>query len=508
MKKDNGTFPAFNRLILALLLVSTALCANSWGEVSLEKRVKEYRLDNGMRILVLRRSGSPTFSAYIRFLVGGVDENRGESGVAHILEHMLFKGSERIGTSDFAKEKVLMEAVERTGAEYDREKRKGDKADAAKLTALKEQLKKEMDAQREFIKEDEISEIYQRNGGSGFNAFTAKDTTTYLIKLPANKFELWAWMESDRLRSPVLREYYSERDVIMEERRRSVDNSPDGRLYEQFMAAAFPAHPYGVPVIGWETDIDYMPLDDVKSFLKTYYSPNNMVACIVGDLDPDQVYQTMKEYFGDIPPQAIPPRIATVEPPQDGERRIEVEFDANPQVMIGFHKPALPHRDDYVFDVINTILAEGRTSRLYKSLVLEKGLVADIGAYEVPGMRYPNLYIIQAIPRAPHTIAEVEQAVYAELERLKTEPLTPREMQKVVNNMEADFIRKLQSNSGLAHYLSEYQIIFDDWRWLERYGEELKKVTPENVMAAAKKYFVKSNRTVATLTQLKKAEPK
>ncbi len=497
---------ACSRLAVSVLFVLGAWCAQSWGQASLENSVKEYRLDNGMKLLVLKRSGAPTFSAYIRFLVGGADENVGQSGVAHILEHMLFKGSERIGTSDFKKEKAIMAKVEKLGAQYDAERRKGRTADKAKVAKLKEQLDKEQAAQRKFIREDEVSEIYQKFGGSGFNAFTAKDTTTYLIKLPANKFELWAWIESDRLRSPVLREYYSERDVIMEERRRSIDNSPEGALYERFISTAFAAHPYGIPVIGWESDIDFMPLDYVSKFLKTYYSPNNMAVCIVGNLEPDYVYETIKKYFGDIPPQTIPPRVATIEPHQNGERRVELEFDANPQVMIGFHKPTLPHKDDYVFEVINTILAEGRTSRLYKSLVLEKGLAVEVGAFDAPGIRYDNLYAIQAVPRGSHTAAELEEAIYAELEKMKTQPLSEREMKRVINWMEADYIRKLQSNSGIAHYLSEYQIITGDWRYMTRYTEEIKKVAPADVMEVAKKYFVKSNRTVATLVQVKKAE--
>jgi predicted Zn-dependent peptidase len=466
---------------------------------SLENRVKEYKLENGLRILVLRRPGSPTFAGYVRFLVGGSDEITGQSGVAHILEHMLFKGSERIGTSDFAKEKPLMDEVENLGAQYDAERRKGKLADEAKVKELREKLYKAMESERQYIKEDEISEIYQRFGAMGFNAFTAKDTTTYVIKLPANKFELWAWLESDRLRTPILREYYSERDVIMEERRRSVDSSPEGTLYERMLATAFIAHPYGIPVIGWPSDITLMPLDYVKSFLKTYYSPNNMVVCIVGDLEPEYVYQTIKNYFGDIPPQVIPPRVATVEPAQMGERRVEVEFDANSQLMMAFHKPTHPDRDVLVMDVIHSVLAEGRTSRLYKSLVLEKGLAVEIGGFEAPGERYDNLYILQATPRQPHSAKEVEDVINEEIEKLKSAPISKTELQKVVNGMEMDYLNKLQSNSGLAHYLSEYEIVYGDWRTMTRYMPEVRKITPDDVLRVARKYLVKSNRTVATL---------
>jgi len=287
--------------------------------------------------------------------------------------------------------------------------------------------------------------------------------------------------------------------VVMEERRRSVDNSPGGMLYERFKAAAYIAHPYGNPIIGWADDIKFLPKRSVKNFLKTYYSPNNMAAVIVGDLEPDYVYETIKKYFGNIPAQDIPQRIATKEPEQKGERRIEVVLDASPSLMTGFHKPAMPHKDDYVFDVIDSVLTNGRTSRLYKFLVLEKRLAASISGFAAGGNRYDNIYGFHAEPRAPHTAREVEEAIYEELDRLKEKPLSERELRKVVNNMEADYIRKLRSNSGLAYYLSYYQIIAGDWRYMTRYLDEIKKITPGDVMAAAKKYFVKSNRTVAVI---------
>ncbi|GMT42825.1 MAG: peptidase M16 [bacterium] len=496
--KESGSSPVI-RAFLILVAASMAWCVEVSAAGFLEERVKEFSLDNGMKILVLNRPGSPTYAAYVRFLTGAVDEKTGETGIAHILEHMLFKGTRRIGTKDFAAEKRLMDEVEALGSRLDAENIKGEKADPDVIADLAERLKAKQAEQHEYARKDEMADIYSRNGSSGFNAFTSMDTTTYLVKLPANKFELWAWMESDRLRSPVLREYYLERDVVMEERRRSVENSPEGILYERFKAAAFIAHPYGNPIIGWESDIEFLPKESVRNFLKTYYAPNNMIVAVVGDVDPDYVHETIRRYFSDIPAQEIPPRIATKEPPQKGERRIEVTMDANPSVMTGFHKPSMPHKDDYVFDVIDSVLTSGRTSRLYKSLVLEKRLAASIGSFAAGGNRYDNVYGFHAAPRAPHTAREVEEAIYEELDRLKSEPVSGYELQKVINNMEADHIRKLRSNSGLAYYLSYYQVISGDWRYMTRYLDEIRKVTPDDVTAAARKYFVKSNRTVATL---------
>ena len=505
MKKSDRK-PVSYRVILIITFLLTAYCVPAWSAEPLESRVKEYVLDNGMKILVLKRSGTPTFSAYIRYLVGAVDEEVGKTGSAHILEHMLFKGSKRIGTKDFSVEQEIMHDVERIGEELDKERKKGQKANPEKIDELKKALKKRLDDQRGYIIKDEISSIYTRNGASGFNAFTGPDTTTYLVKLPSNKFELWAWLESDRISSPVMREFYSERDVVMEERRRSTDNSPEGTLYEQFKAALFIAHPYGNPIIGWESDIGLLPKDAVRDFLKTYYSPNNTVVAIVGDVEPDKVYRTIKKYFGDIPAQVIPPRVSTKEPQQKGERRIEVEMDASPSLMVGFHKPSIGHKDDYVFDIIDFVLTSGRTSRLYKSLVLEKGLAVSASGFGAGGNRYANAYALHITPRAPHTTQEVEEALYEELDRLKEEPISDRELQKVLNNMEVGFIRKLRSNSGLAYYLSDYESITGDWRYMIRYMDEIKKITPADVMEVAKKYLVKTNRTVATLVSTKNGD--
>ncbi|MFQ5432375.1 MAG: M16 family metallopeptidase [Nitrospinota bacterium] len=502
MKKSDRK-PVSYRVVSIIIFIITAYCVPAWPAESLENRVKEYVLDNGLKILVLNRPGTPIFSAYIRFLVGAVDEQVGRTGSAHILEHMMFKGSKRIGTKDFSVEKEIMDDVERIGKKLDSERQKGRKADPEKAAELKKALKKRLADQRGYIIKDEISEIYTRNGASGFNAFTGPDTTTYLVKLPNNKLELWAWLESDRIRSPVMREFYSERDVVMEERRRSVDNSPEGTLYEQFKAVLYIAHPYGWPIIGWESDIGLLPKDTVRDFLRTYYSPNNAVVAIVGDIEPDKVYRTIKKYFSDIPAQYIPPRVSTKEPPQKGERRLEVEMDANPSIMIGFHKPSIGNKDDYVFDIIDSVLTQGRTSRLYKSLVLEKGVAVSVSGFGAGGALYDNAYALHITPRAPHTTEEVEEALYEELNRLKEEPISDHELQKVLNNMEAGYIRKLRSNSGLAYYLSDYESITGDWRYMVRYLDEIRKITPADVMEAAKKYLVKTNRTVATLVPKK-----
>lgn len=467
----------------------------------LTERVKEFTLKNGMKILFLERKGAPIFAAHMVFNVGSVDEAAGRTGAAHMLEHMLFKGTRRIGTLDWEKEKPLLEKVDALGDQLDREIRNG--ADGKKLDALKAELAKAQEEQRKFVVSESYSKIYSAEGGVGHNAGTSKDTTLYMISLPSNKLELWAKLEADRLENPVLREYYSEREVVLEELRRSYENNAEGKLYERFLATAFIAHPYGNPIIGWERDISRLPLSDVNKFLKDWYVPNNAVIAIVGDLDFDELKSVITKYFGPIPARPLPDRLISEEPDQGGERRANVEFDASPAFMMGFHKPVAPNDDDYVFSVIDSILSHGRTGRFDKNVVRQRKVALSVGTFTAPGDRYPNIFAISGEPRPPHTTEDVEKAVWEELEKLKKEPVSREELDKVINNMESDFIHGLASHYGMARLLSSYQTIRGDWREALREMDKIRAVTPEDIQRVAAKYFVKSNSTTATLVKKK-----
>ncbi|MFQ5688328.1 MAG: M16 family metallopeptidase, partial [Candidatus Scalindua sp.] len=326
----------------------------------------------------------------------------------------------------------------------------------------------------------------------------------YYCNLPANKLELWAFMESDRMKNLVLREFYSERNVVMEERRLRTENSPFGLLIEQLNAATFTAHPYGWPVIGWMSDIANMKKAEVAKYFKQFYSSNNAVIIVVGDMNPDQVIKLIEKYFGDIQRQPPPPEVTTVEPEQRGERRVYVEYDANPVLSIAYHKPAVGHPDQYVFDVISAILSNGRTSRLYKSLIEEKRIAVMAHAYGGPS-KYADSFIFFCSPRYPHTAEEVEGAIYEELEKLKTTPVTTHELQKIKNQLEANFIRSLESESGLASEIASYEAI-SGWRYINTLVEKTLAVTPEDIMRVANKYFKKTNRTVAILVNKNKGK--
>src|SRR3989475_150707 len=335
--------------------------------------------------------------------------------------------------------------------------------------------------------------------GVGLNATTGKDVTRYFLSFPANRLPLWAAVESDRMANGVLREFYKEKKVVLEERRQRTDNSPSGRLDEAFAAAAFMAHPYGLPVIGWPSDLEALSRAQTEAFFQTYYGPGNAVLAVVGDIKPKEVIALVEQTFGRIPARPPSPPVLTTEPPYAGERRVDVEFSAEPQLLIGYHKPAAGHPDDDVFDVVESLLAEGRTSRLYKRLVQEKQLAASIQASsDYPGTKYPNLFVISATPRAPHTTVEVEQAVYEELDRLKREPVSPHELQKILNQVDASLVRALRSNSGMASYLAYFQAISGDWRESVQRRRRTAQVTPGDIRRAATTYFTNSNPPRAT----------
>ncbi len=546
-----------NRLIAALFTFT--LFPLQLAAQDLESRVVEHSLKNGMRFLFVERHQAPVFSGRIVVKVGGVDERTGITGIAHMFEHMAFKGTRRIGTVDYNKEKSVLVEIERAAVAFNRiraqipqaemeilerlernlqksasekpakrpdkiaqlersiaalNNRQGKDAPAhldtyIRMLESRAELKRLQNEHKNHIVRDEFTQILIANGSPGINAATGKDYTIYITDLPANRLELWALMESERLRDPVMREFYLERDVVAEERRMRYENRPGGKLYEALVTSAFQAHPYGLPNIGWMSDITSFTATDAEAFRKTYYVPNNMVGVLVGDFHTPDAIEVVEKYFGKIPPGPPPPRILTREPKQEGERRVVIEFDAEPQVMIAFHKPTAPQRDDYVFDLIDGILTDtGRSSRLYKRLIKADRVATSVSTYNgVPGPRYDNLFLIEAHPIHPHTTEALEKVIYEELDRLKTEPIGEKEFQKVINNLEADLIRKLASNGGLAQSLALYETLFGDWRYLVTHAKTVATLTPQDVMRVAKTYFVPTNRTVATLVKKPKAKP-
>ncbi|MDI9571443.1 MAG: pitrilysin family protein [Pseudomonadota bacterium] len=490
----------FALVFVALLCLASAAGADLEGAPI--KRVETFTLKNGIRVLILERRFSPTVSFYIRFRAGAVDESEGKTGLAHLLEHMMFKGTKTIGGINPVREEKLLREIARTGEALDRERTTGDRKDGQRIEALEKKLAGLQKEHRRWYRSNEIDRLYAEAGAVNINASTGQDMITYHVSLPANKAELWARIEADRLANHVLREFYQEREVVIQERRQRTDANPDGLLFERFAATAFMAHPYRRPIIGWPDDIAHLGMEDVKSFHRLAKAPGNMVIAIVGDVRVKEMRRLLDRYFGVLPGQpATLPRVTT-EPPSLGEKRVTVHFDAGERLIMGFHKPPPPQREDYVFDVIEALLSRDRSSRFYRRLVETQGLAESVQAANgLPGNRYPNLFCVFATARHPHKIDELAAAVEKIIDELAVEPTPTAELEKVKNQLQADLIRRQDSNEGLASLLSYYECLLGDYRYLDHYGAQIATVTPEEIMATARKYLRRDNRTMAIMTK-------
>ncbi|HEV8198591.1 MAG TPA: pitrilysin family protein [Candidatus Polarisedimenticolia bacterium] len=466
---------------------------------SLEKRVREVKLGNGMRFLLLRRGTAPVFAGILRFKVGSADDPGGETGLAHLFEHMAFKGTTKIGVTDAAKEAPILDALDGVARDLNAELDRGPRADAARLDALRAKMKSLMEEHRALVVRDEFSEILSENGATGINASTGADMTSYYVSLPANRIELWCLLEAARLKDPVLREFYSERDVVKEERRFRIDNQPQGKLYEQLLLTAYSAHPYRIPGAGWLSDLDRLTRPEAEAFHREHYVPGNAVGALVGQIDTETTAALLERYFSGIPAGPLPLSTPTVEPAQTGERRVAVQFDAAPNLMMGFHKTALDDPQDPVFEVIDSLLGGGRTSRLFRKLVTGSGVASNVFTFEAPGRRFPSLFVIGGQPRAPHTTADLEQGILEELRRLGEEPVSDQELAKVRAQIESDSVYQLRGNMGLAGQLTQFALLTGDWRTMIRRDEQLKAITAKQVQEVARQTFTAANRTVATL---------
>jgi predicted Zn-dependent peptidase len=465
--------------------------------------VVKHRLRNGMTFLIVERRVSPTVAAYIRFKVGGVDDPAGVTGIAHLLEHMMFKGTSTFSTTNYAAERPLIERLDRLNVElqqlqYQQQTSMLTHPDPARIARLKKEIAGTLAHEKQYIVPGELDEAYDRLGGIDLNANTGNDYTTYTIQIPSNALEAWAYVEADRIRDPVFREFYAERDVVHEERRMRTDTDPGGLLSETLDALSWTAHPYRNPVIGWPTDIDSTRRSEVLAYFRTHYAPNNAIAAVVGDVDPQVVIRLAEKYFGSIPPHPQPAIVLTIEPEQRGERRARVVFDASPQLSMAYHIPAYGHPDAPALQMLGSLLSDGRTSRFYRAIT-QKGL-GQAGA-DGGTTQYPNLFGISGTPRQPTTVEELEKAILAEIERVKTEPVSERELQRLRNQLDADLVRSLDSNSGIAAHLLGYEALTGDWSYIYKELALLKAVTPDDLMRVARKYLTPENRTVVTLVR-------
>jgi predicted Zn-dependent peptidase len=466
---------------------------------SFEKTVTERKLENGMTFLVVERHEVPVVSFHLYADVGSVDEEVGETGMAHMFEHMAFKGTSDIGTRDYAREK---EALDRVDEAYRRLRaaKLEKKPDPARIAELESAFRAAEAEAGEYARSEELTQVIEQAGGAGINASTSNDATRYYLSLPSNKAELWFSLESARFLDPVLREFYKERDVVMEERRMRVESQPVGKLVSNMISLAYRAHPYGREGIGWRSDLENLTRWQAQEFFEKHYVPETLTAVIVGDVDPTQTVAWAEAYFGRLPRRERAEPVLTEEPEQEGPRWSTIHAQSQPVLLIGYHKPSALHEDDAVFDAVQDILSGGRTSRIYRSLVQDQRISAGAGGFPgFPGNKYPNLFLFFSFPAPGHDNEENEKAMLAEIEKLKTELVTEEELSRVKARARAQLVDGLDSNSGLASQLAVYQVLTGDWRNLFRRLESIDGVTREDIQRVASEYFTESNRSIAYL---------
>lgn len=495
---DRQPIFAARAIALAALVVSGPAAALDLA--TFEKRMTVEQLDNGLTLLVYERPEAPVVSFFTHVDVGSAQEVPGITGLAHMFEHMAFKGTSKVGTRDYEAEKKALAKVDETYAAYDRERRNRSGADPQRKAELEKAFEEAQKEAEAYVVKNEFGEIIDREGGVGLNAFTNADTTGYLFSLPANKVELWAYLESERFLDPVFREFYKERAVVMEERRMRTESQPIGRLVEQTLATAFSAHPYRQPTVGYMSDLQSFTRQDAERFHSIHYVPSNITVAVVGDVKAKQILPLLRKYFGRLPARPAPPVLRTEEPPQTAEKILKMPDTAQPIYLEGYHRPPTIHPDAVVYDAIADLLSTGRTSRLYRSLIRDKKIAAGAAAFnDFPGAKYPNLLVFYGAPTPGHTNEEVQSAIRAEIERLKTEPVGEDELRMVKTRAKANLVRSLDSNMGIARQIATYQAQHGDWRELFRTVDKIDKVTSEDILRVSRSTFVAKNRTVAMI---------
>jgi predicted Zn-dependent peptidase len=480
------------------LLFAAALSSPGQDLKEFEKKVTEFSLANGLHFIVVERHEAPVVSFHTYVNAGSVDDPTGKTGLAHMFEHMAFKGTESIGTNDWPAEKVALDAVDEAYDRLDGERNKGPKADETRAVVLESHLKEAIDRAQRFVVPNQYSRIIEENGGAGLNADTSLDYTEFFYSLPSNRIELWFLMESQRFLHPVFREFYKERDVVMEEERMRIESNPQGKLLQEFLATAFEAHPYRNPGVGWPSDIASLRRADAKAFFDKYYVPANMTMAIVGDVDPAEARRLAERYFSPLAARPLPPPLHTKEPVQAGPKQALVESPTQPVLVIGYKRPDQNDKDDPVFDVISLILSGGRTSILYKDMVEDKriALSAQTGP-TFPDGRYPNTFVFFVVPARGRTVDENQKELDDVLARFQAAPPGDEALNRAKTKVRAGVIRSLASNEELAKLLTTYYANYGDWRKLFRAIDEISQVTAVDVQRVAAKYFAVKSRTTA-----------
>src|SRR5665213_3891500 len=482
--------------ILLFVLLSGLLAAQNLQDF--EKKVTQFTLANGMTFLVIERHDAPVVSFHTYANVGAVDDSTGRTGLAHMFEHMAFKGTPTIGSKNWPAEKKALDAIEEVYDRLDAERNKAFRADPKKVAALEAEVKAAIAKADSYVESNEYDRIVESNGGVGMNAGTAEDQTTYFYSFPSNRIELWFLLESERFLHPVFREFYKERDVVREERRMRIESSPQGKLVEALSATAFAAAPYHNEPGGWASDIDHFRRPAAERFYQQYYVPANMTLGIAGDVNPAQARKLAEKYFGRLPARPLPSQYRTVEPPQEGEKRVTISSPAQPFLILAYKRPDRHSPDDAALSVLDAVLSDGRTGLIYKDMVRDKQMALGAGSQpQFPGGKYPALFLLYSAPSTGRSSEENEKELYRLIDQVKTAKVENETLQRVKTKLRAELIRKLGSNTGLAVELCSYYVNYGDWRRLFTELNDYDKVTADDVQRVAKTYLVPEHLTVA-----------
>ena len=495
---------------LAALAVGLLAPVPLFGQTAVP--VEEFTLANGMRFLAVVRPEMTTVSAGWAARVGSANEHPGITGMSHFFEHMMFKGTPTVGTTDAERDQAIIEeqeAIQEQIRAIYRDRREasrlglindpfGQEDLPPELTALRGEFDALVEEQRTLMVKDEFDRIYTEAGASGMNAFTSHDQTVYFITVPQNRLELWFWMESERLLRPVFREFYAERDVVHEERRLRTESTPTGEFDEAFDAMFWQSHPYSWPVIGWPSDLRVFTLAQAEEFYDTYYAPGNLVGALVGNFDLEEAKAMAEKYFGRLESGPEAPDVVTLEMEQNAGKRLDAACDCQPQVAIRYHTVPFRHRDQYALDVLAGLL-NGRTGRLYKTMVLGDEIASSAAAFQ-QNRKWAGLIEITAEARGDATPADLEAAIGRELTRLIEEPIPADEIQKVKNQVAAAAWERLDSGFFLLLQLLVYDSL-GDWEYLNTWADQTLAVTEEDIKRVAAKYLVPTNRAVAHYTR-------
>ncbi|MDZ7755446.1 pitrilysin family protein [Rhodohalobacter sp.] len=489
-----------NRLLTGILFVlAMPAILFAQGLETFEEKVTEFTLDNGLHFIVIERPVAPVASFVTFVNVGSVNEPVGNTGVAHIFEHMAFKGTKEIGTTNWEKESTAITRADFLYRQWVRERSKPN-PDQERVERLKKRFDEAVEEADQYVVSNEFTQIIEQNGGTGLNAFTSADATGYFYSLPENRAELWFSLESDRFLNPVFREFFAEKDVVMEERRMRTDSNPVGRLIEEFLSVAYSAHPYKNPVIGWSSDIQGTSIEDAKNFYNQYYTPSNITIAIAGDVDPTNIKDLAETYFGRMESGQPAPEVITKEPDQRGERRFVMVEESQPFFLSGYHTVSQTHPDFAALQLVGAITSQGRTSRLYKRLVEDEQMALAVQAFNgFPGTKYPGLFMTLAVPNQGVSLEEVEAVIEEEFQKVKDGDITQEELDRAITNARASQVRSLNSNMGLALGFAESHAQRGSWKESFNALEALEAVTLDDLQRVAQTYFVKENRTVGMI---------